>query len=359
MNLIKGIPVKLLIFAPLIIFAVFIAYSVIRIDSINYDEVQASLKSYFADRSQTHFEQIDDKLQFQINDSKTNLFVFGSSNSVISDNNTFVFYLNKDLKNAGHNVEITNFAYSGADSFILKEIIKSKLSNHKPDIIILSPDGDDYTRVYHKLILPKFHTSFLDIFLKFSYFFYKDRKYFLPSDEFDWFARLNKPRVLDFLQTQGLVGFNTSKYRVFNTMILESYKSNIQATLDIIGEVPTVLIIPVQNLEARPYGNREDVWKKYSAGLAANNYNESIKLLMEAKQNEIYSPDIFLKLDTIEWLRNLEAPNRVILDFQSELERAEFEFGDKNFIDYCHMRDNTHRLLAEQLMTVLENNFLK
>jgi hypothetical protein len=119
-----------------------------------------------------------------------------------------------------------------------------------------------------------------------------------------------------------------------------------------------VLMTPVGNLHAEPFGDITVVTRHYRAGMASTDYKQSIAELKKARDAELITYDLRAKSPLIGYIRKVNRPNVHVLDLEKRLEEMRFGFGNEDFVDYFHFNDRSHRLLADVIYDFLKKNGL-
>jgi hypothetical protein len=126
------------------------------------------------------------------------------------------------------------------------------------------------------------------------------------------------------------------------------------------NNIPIILIIPIGNLRAEPYGAIDEVTYYYEKGLRSKNYSQSIYYLKKAREAETLTSDIRVKQGLIEYLKSINHTGVYTYDLESELTSEKFEFGNHDFIDYFHFNENSHKLIAAHIYNfILEKKELR
>jgi len=303
------------------------------------------------------------------NNSKL-IFVYGGS-SVVAPNYEKVFAKFLELK-FGEKFTIINLGVDAYSSAFIKRRINSTLQNEiKPSLIIFYSGHNDYTNLYlsavnqktsviKKAFLFNLFQSYLEK-LKFEHYeFTEDLNSFryvpaVPNIDF-----IIEPRLKKYLQKTGIVTFDNSQFRKYNELILKHYAQNLHEIIDLTQQnnIPLIIITPISNLEAEPFGVNKYTWDIYQQGLKEQKYKRRINLLTEAKDNEVFSGNIRVKSELNDFLRSVNETNVYILDLEEELITRNFTFNYDDFYDYYHMRPETHRQVAEILYGFINNEEL-
>jgi hypothetical protein len=312
--------------------------------TIDAAEIYRGLQNHLALREGVSFPLPEETF---INDrSKKTVFVFGSSDLILSDGGVFPSY----LEQRHSDLRVVNLGVMGIDSFLVRQRVFEALAVAKPDIIVLFLGHNDYNEAYHNSIQPDRFEKF-DFLLKLPYVFFYKNKPVSPfaTEEYGWFARLHRPRIFNLLQQMGMLTVRDADFEPVNALILDSFIRNNEAILDLAASrgIPVVLATPIGNLHAEPFGDIRTTTALYRKGMAEKDYTRSIGLLREAKDSEIFTYDLRAKSGLIRYLRGLKRPHVYVLDLEKRLEEMQFGFGNADFVDYVHLNDRSHRLLAD------------
>ena len=87
----------------------------------------------------------------------------------------------------------------------------------------------------------------------------------------------------------------------------------------------------------------------YSDGMKETAYRARIGLLTEAKDREYFSPDIRAKTPLNDFIRGLDKDDPCVLDLEKKFQSQKVRFGQKEFLDYFHFTEETHRRIADLL----------
>ena len=351
----KRVVFNLILILPWTILLLFLAASIFeikRINEIKHRDIYKAVDSYLSQKEAAirsflipndGYPEISKLIS--LNESDTNVFLFGGSSVIISDGKLFYQYLEEELEKNNPSLKILNFAVMGIDSFSAERRLVDVFEaiKIKPDLIIFYMGHNDYTNVYH-FTIARFYDSF-DFFLKPSYFF-SDKKF-----DYFWFASLKRPIILKVLQQLKLINILDENYGSYNELILEYFKKKMEETMGLClaRKIPVILVTPVGNLRVEPYGDIKIVTDNFKRGLRSSNYEEAIDYLTEAKDGEILTADVRVKSELNDYLRSINRPHVYIFDLEKKLKNERFEFGNSDFLDYFHFNDKTHKLVADYL----------
>jgi hypothetical protein len=294
------------------------------------------------------------------------VYVYGSS-QIVSDPPfyqgrfpDFAYLLANKLKDR---CKIYNFGLPYFDSFDIKEQLLRTINFRKPDLIILYAYVADFDNAYSYCVRNNFYVfrnrinkSAANLPEKF-----RSPRMVRLSEMADWFLRIYlEPNLINGMQNLHLVKVKKKYFDKYDELITEYYKKNIREMIDSAKSrhIPVVIITPVANLEAKPFGIPEITDVYYKKGLAASDYSEKIKYLIKAKDSEIFTGDMRDKSNVYEFLNEIKEDGVFILDLQQKLLDRDFPFDYSSFYDYCHMKPVLHGIIADYLYEFMKNNSL-
>jgi lysophospholipase L1-like esterase len=283
---------------------------------------------------------------FTLDPGKQTAFLFGASSLVLSDGAIFPDYLER----ISNGLQTVNFGVSGIDSFSVRLRVGQALDETRPDFIILYYGHNDFNNTYNGFIIPTYFRKF-DYLLALPYLVHdKDRPDgVILSADWYWYARLMRPRIIRACEQLRLLDIRSAAYDPVNRLIVETFRRNNEAIISRAAarKVPVVLITPVGNLRAEPYGDLATTTALYRQGMADTDYARSLSLLKQARDAEILTYDLRAKSALLDVIRSSERPGVYVLDLERELEQRHFSFGYDDFLDYFHFNDRSHRLVAQ------------
>jgi len=331
----------------------------------------------FYNENSAGFEDVGIKI-FNYSSNSDLIFVYGAS-SVVAPRYDEVFaeYLENELNKNNMQFEVINFGMDGVDSDIVKGRIKSSLKNKiKPQLIILYAGHNDYNNIYLRIreetsILKKTFFSKMIIRylenLKFkNYDFSKEERlretrikpiYTPYFTNIDWVI---EPKLKKYSQKLKLIRFNNKYFTKYNELILEHYSKNIYDIIKLVkkNEIPLIIITPISNLEAEPFGIIRYTTDVYLQGLKEGNYSKKYGYLQKAKDNEIFSGHMRVKSQLNRFLREINESEIYVLDLENELIKRNFSFSYNDFYDYIHLKTEVHRLVSDILYRFIEKENL-
>ena len=329
----------------LLVTVVSLVIDIVRLNTVRSDAVHLDVAKFLEEREATVVPFPEE--YEALGNSTRNILVFGGSSVVISDGETFSTYLGRRLRKTVANVRVVNLGVNAIDSFSLKVRVLASLSGLKgrgdPALIVIYAGHNDYTNPYQFVVTPAYQAFRWELKL-IRFLFSRDESWF-------WFVRERTPPLLYALQVSGAVRFDDLDYTATNDLILRHFQQNLSAILVAAADrhIPVVLITPIGNLYAQPYGALDATHAYYDMGLESERYEERLHYLMAARDSEIFTLSIRAKSRLIDYLRALNSEGVYVFDLESKLIEERFQFGNSDFLDYFHLNDRTHRLVADRL----------
>ncbi len=327
----------------LVVLAILVGRDLHDLRSLSMERITLDLQARMAKREPKSFPLPD--AVYTLDPAKKTIFMFGESSLVLSDGGTFPDYVGQ----RSARLQTVNFGVSGIDSLSVRQRIKEVLQAARPDVIVLYYGHNDYNNPYNGFIMPTYFKKF-DELLALPYLLHdKDRpEGVILSNDWYWYSRLIRPRLIRTFERFHLLDINSDDYTPVNQLILENFIVNNEEILAMAAakKIPVVLITPVGNLRAEPFGDVHTTTALYLRGMSSPHYRESLDLLKQARDAELFTYDLRAKSPLIDYLRQLKRPGVHVLDLEEKLEALHFEFGYGEFLDYFHFSDRTHRMLA-------------
>lgn len=353
MNLKKILFYCIMLFPALFIAVVliFLGRDLYEISKVDPAEIRLSLESHLANKKPLSFPFPEKALH--LNPKKKTVFVFGESSVVISNGGTF-----SDFIELNHpELQVVNFGLSGVDSFTIRQRVGEALSFARPDIIILYYGHNDYNNAYQGFIMPRYFEKFnfvLSVLRRFHNFD-EPTGVILHQDQY-WFARLYRPILYKLFEKIGLINIKSSDYAPINELIAKHYEQNNEAIMDMAAskKAPVILITPVGNWHAEPYGDINTTTALYQQGMATTDYRQSIHKLILAKDSETLTYDLRAKSLIVQYIRKYSQPGVYVLDLEERLEAMRFNFSYSDFLDYFHFNEKTHSIIARLIYDRME-----
>ena len=119
--------------------------------------------------------------------------------------------------------------------------------------------------------------------------------------------------------------------------------------------VRTILVTPIGNLRAEPFGNIFETTEEYNLGLKTAEYGSSLMHLLKARDAELFTFDVRAKSGLINGLKGTMKKDVNVLDLEEVLMSRKFSFDYSHFMDYFHFNDAGHKLVARCLHDMVIN----
>jgi len=329
-------------------FAAFVS-DVVKINRVSHEQISADFEAFLAARKGSAFPP--PAAFHQMDEKDDNIFLFGGSSVVISDGRTMADYMEAGLNGASGRVRVINFGIPGIDSHSVRLRVEQslRLGAHPPRAIVLYYGHNDYNVAYTSSLNTHWDNSF-NTFLKISYYLsgrefnFPDQKFVFKTESYGdyfWYAIYTRPAFFNLVQKLRLYKVDNARYEGYNALILDQFKRNTAAILSMAGErrIPVVIVTPIGNLHARPYGSIDVSEKNYRLGMGAKDYRESVGYLMKARDGEIFTGDTRAKTRRAVF----------VFDLESDFIDREFPFDGTSFLDYFHLNDRAHRAVGGYL----------
>lgn len=272
------------------------------------------------------------------------VYVLGASSVIRTDGGVFSEYLERRLRRRLPAAAVLNFGYSGIDSFTLRRRLDQALELRRPDLVVLYAGHNDYNNVYATIVKPAFQ--------RFNPLLELHKRITDPHAGHNVVvhARIFNPRILEVLQRVGLLTVDP-RLSCVDELALDRFERNLAAIMDRLRRtaVPLLLVTPVGNLTARPYGDLRQVTEPYERGMRQPNMCAAYPLLKRAQDAERFTYDSRAKTPLLAHLRAIRRPGVHVLDVDHALRQRGCPFSHALFLDYFHFKDEGHRLIAALL----------
>jgi lysophospholipase L1-like esterase len=334
---------------------------------IDFASIYGDMQTYFDEKQSPSFA-VPERLLADLN-YPHNIFVFGGSSVVISEKKTFAEHLETRFSETKPEIQVINLGINGFDSFGVKRRLHDvlELVNKNPRLVILYMGHNEYNISYTNVINPYFNAfdPFLRIMFRFS-----DQQFILAPQQyidtmqlppgFFWYAMFNRGRILHYLQTIRLFKCKAD-YEFYltkcNQLILNHFKNNLNQIIETSQSqnIPLLIVTPIGNLHAEPYGDISKTAKYFRMGQQETDYAKQIEYLTRARDSEFITGDIRAKSELLKHIRTISEPGIYVLDIEQELLKKEFPFDHTCFMDYFHFNDICHHMVADYLYEFVTN----
>ncbi len=326
-------------------------------NAVDYDGIENELGRYLSTKEGYRIPQ--DRGGMGISEGSKVIYVFGASSVVVSNGYTFAKFLQAHYGNRVDGARVYNFGYGGIDSFAIKLVIQDVLESIPvmPDVIIIYMGHNDYNNAYQSIVTSAFPEFSWLVRLVYPIAPNKRERVIGPMSH-RWFWRLRRGQFYDGLQKLKVARLDEKRFAQYDDMILGKFADNLQDVLTMVTGcgIPVVLITPIGNLEARPFGPCRVIDEFFELGTAADEYEGRIENLTMARDAEVFTFDVRARSDLNEYLRTIDMDRVFLLDLEMGLRDVAFEFSDEDFLDYFHLRERTHKLIAERLIDLIDRD---
>jgi lysophospholipase L1-like esterase len=264
---------------------------------------------------------------------------------------------------------VYNLGMNGYDSYSIRNRLTSVLERRPPQLVILYSGHNDYIDQYFYLknsfALIR-QSAIMEAALKtFFIAVYRPLNRLIDAQHFDRYEAfrdyLLEPRLGRAVFESGLVRLDPELFTRANEVILRHFRDNLETMLTECRkrQAPVLIVTPIANLEAEPSGADARAETLFKQGMAARDYAERIRLLIEARDLDVFAFMIRVKSPLVDYLRQLDRREGVsVLDLQARLEEERFPFSYENFADYLHLTPATHARIAVLLYETIKNRKL-
>lgn len=290
------------------------------------------------------------------------IYVYGGSEIFVNfsrEGNSykgFPYLLEDYVKSSNTNEEVFNFGLYYFDSFNIKKLIAASIKLKKPDLIIYHTTGStDLTKAY--LMAVKSDIYFFSRYLVSKPF----GPHWLNALAYRFFGKYFEPEAIGLCLKLGWLKIDWNEINRWEDLILSYYKNNIEEIIKLAKDnnIPLVLVIPATNLEERPYGKYPETRDFYNKGMREINYEKKFDYLTKAGDLDVFSIRTSRKSKVMNFLRSLEKRQGVyVFDLERELFNCHFDFGNSNYIDEAHLKNEAHLLISRKLYSYLREKKL-
>jgi len=363
----------------IVIYSLMFAGFCLNFQKINYRDIYFKLESYFkGEHSCVTISQEKDKLilnfvnrdnvwdktdkneiNFTPHPGEYSIYIFGASELLNTlkiagkEYKAFPSVLEEQINNNGTNIAIYNFGMRYFDTFNVKKMIKEALRVKKPGLIICnSCPSTDFTKAYMTVVKP-------EVFLFTKILLAKPiRPKFFNYVLRNFFSKYFEPNAMELGQRLGWIKIDWNEVKHWDELIFSYYKNNVEEIIRLARDnnIPIVLVVPVFNLEEKPYGQYPQVSELYYKGLKEKDYAKRLDYLFKANDLGSFSFFVNRKAKAYSFLRSLEGPGVYIFDLEKELINERFEFGHRNFYDQVHLKKDAQRFIGQKLYLFLKNS---
>lgn len=373
----------------LILFAVYIGFGVLRAARPDYTAMRNDLENYLkSEKGELRFSDAGKDLildyrhkarnasykpsgaRFSMEDGGAErlVYVYGSSPLVTklfstSKSALFPARLEDRLNSAGGaKYKVFNFGVVSFDSFEIKEIVKATVGRKKPDLIIFYEGHMDYESAYAAAVKQCFFIIRRGAYVKIvDYIFEHKFPGYRAVIVADWILRSAiEPNLINFLQRIGALTLEEEPFREYDGMILAGFKKNLGEVITVGREngIPVVVVTPIANMLAKPFGIYDMTEKNYRYALREDDYASRMTYLVKAVETEIFTGDLRAKPGLYAFIKGLSGHGGYVFDLEGDLQKEKFPFDYTYFYDIGHMKPELHEIVAERLYGFLREKKL-
>jgi lysophospholipase L1-like esterase len=311
-----------------------------------------------------HFQPLDIKPGERV------IYAFGGSSLVHPIAGSFPEEIQRTAQAEGLRWRVFNYGNHGFDSYSLYNRLKVAVAARPPNLVLIYSGHNDFTYAYWNHVLPQLYlvsgAPLLQALARLGFAMGKmlqNREPGAPGPPFEEFkAATLEPAMFRLVnRSMGLFSGRKALFEKVNKLALQAYGKNMAAMLRICREakVPVLLVTPVFNLHFRPAGADGEAEELFNRGLAAASYEERTKLLVQAKDADVFSGMIRAKSILLDYLRGLHAlPGVSVLQLDKELYSTEQPLDGTQFEDSLHLIEPFHVLVAQHIYKHIKSNGL-
>lgn len=291
------------------------------------------------------------------------VWIWGSSSVAAPSHDAFTTPLVRHLRAAGHEVVVDNLGWEGMPSW--DELARAHDAwaeadrlGVKPDAIVFYGEHNDVTYTFHAALeLPHF-----DAIVGLAWVLTGEAFREHDSGNTYWFyGHRRAPVLLRQLQELGLLTVRSADYQPLVDRSVRTFRENlgaIVATATARG-VPIVLVTPIGNYEAEPFGPLADVTEVWQRALAEPDPHARLAGLMAARDAETFTSDLRVKSDHLEVIRAFGPPAGAgpapvsVCDVEAAWIAGGLPFGGDRFLDPLHFSERGYDDLTRVVATCL------
>ena len=327
-----------------------VAIDIMRLNAIDSEQLLRVFSDHVAQRDAEPLPSLGRTDMGSIESGAT-IWVLGASSIFFPRGETFVEQLAGRLRARNPSLQVTNLGISGIESRALVEQFEASLSQSPrgPELLIIYAGHNDYNVLYHASLARSFDL-FEPLFHLLAPFTQPGLRHGMTV-----YLRTRVPPLLEWLQRGRLLDFSHLDLTVVNQRIEARFRRNLERIIDRCEALETevLLVTPVGNLLARPYGSRAATTAPYMWGLALPDSAARIALLQSAQESEFVTYDIRAKAGIAEAMRSLAGSRVSVVDLDSWLVVRGLRLHVRLFADYFHFTKWGHARVTECLWEAL------
>lgn len=320
-------------------------FDVLRLRSIDSEELLTAFVEHVAIRDSRPLPEFGTGRGQAGGDGPT-IWALGASSIFFPEGLTFVEQLGQQLQQSNPRLRMLNLGISGIESRALVEQFETALAQQPkpPELLVIYAGHNDYNALYHASLARKF-----DLF---ESLFYLLAPFTRPGLRHGMtvYLRTRVPPLLEWFQRAGLVDLSHLDLEAVNQRVSARFRQNLVRIIERcrLLRVPVLLVTPVGNLLARPYGSLAATTAPYLLGMSLRG-EARLGLLRTAQENEFVTYDIRAKAGAVAVLRSLAKPGIVVVDLDACLVAGKVRLDPRLFSDYFHFTKWGHARVAECL----------
>ncbi len=284
------------------------------------------------------------------------VWIVGSSSVSAPSHAQFTEPLLAALAARGQPAVVDNLGWEGMPSWDERARQEDawKLADTKtlrPDVVVYYGEHNDVTYTFHAALdLPHFDAIVGPAWVL-------SGEAFRPHDAggtYWFYGHRRAGPLLTAFQDLGLLSPDPAAFAPLVDYATQGFAENVGAMVaqNVARGVPVLLVTPLGNYEAEPYGPNPSTRDRWAAALAAADHAERLAGLLAARDAEAFTPDMRMKSPLLAVLRAagpsaLEGPAPVsVCDVEAAWAAAALPFGGDNFLDPVHFSEQGYRNLT-------------
>ena len=251
-----------------------------------------------------------------------------------------------------------NLGVNGIDSYSIKQRLRQSLKAApvKPALVVFYMGHNEFNNAYDSVIKKGF-PDFAYLLKPLYVVSPKQQERIIAPMAYRWFSRLKRPALIEALQRAHVVTVRDSLRPQYDQVILRHFEMNLAEMLDGLAAagIPALIVTPIGNYSARPFGSASAVDDPYRHGMAEPEYQKRMSWLIRAKDNELLTYDIRAKSVLTSSVMALRRKGVAMINLEAECLADGFRFDDSNFLDYFHLKSSGHQMIAQKISARILN----
>ncbi len=328
-----------------------VAVDLVRIRLVDEESVQAAWEGFAASQTEPPAHAPLEARPPRPPTAPPVVWVLGASSVVLPEGETFAVALQRLLHARRPDLTVENLGRSGVESGALRRIFDEALARapHRPDLLVVYAGHNDFNVAYHGSVARQYDL-FEPLLGLLSVLSERGRRH-----GYHYFLRFRMPPLLERLQALGLVRLRPPGLATVDREIRARFRTHLDGILAAArdSDVPVLLVTPVGNLLARPYGRREETTVLYGFGRALAGTEVGLRLLEGARESEFLTYDIRARSALVEELRARTGDGLYVVELDRWLEKRGLRLSPRLFADYLHFTPWGHEQVAACLSEFL------